>query len=238
MITLAADNASEWTGPTGNNTYLFADDPAVLIDAGIGRETHLDAIAAALGGRELRLVLVTHGHVDHVAGVPELRKRWPGLIVRGGGAGDPLIDGEVFDAGGTRLRAVHTPGHAPDHFCFYDEAAGDLFCGDLARIGGTVVIPASSGGDLGAYLESLRRIRDLAPTRLLPAHGPVIDDPAALIDEYIAHRHLRSQQVKEALDAGLRTPAEIVARIYQGLPKSLIRAAEDTVAAHLKLLGR
>lgn len=233
---LLADNASEWTGPTGNNTYLFPGDPAVLIDAGVGRTNHLAAIAAALGEQDLRLVLVTHGHVDHVAGVPALRERWPRVVVRGGGAGEPLIDGELFDTGGGRLRAVHTPGHAPDHFCFFDESSRDLYCGDLARIGGTVVIPASRGGNLREYLESLRRIRALHPGRLLPAHGAVIEDPAALIDEYLEHRALRTRQVQEALDSGLRTPAEIVSRVYPGLPQSLVAAAEDTVLAHMELL--
>jgi glyoxylase-like metal-dependent hydrolase (beta-lactamase superfamily II) len=236
VITLLADNASEWTGPTGNNTYLLTGGSAALIDAGVGRTSHVEAIATALGMQDLRLVLVTHGHVDHVAGVPALRERWPNVVVRGGGAGEPLVEGELFDTGGTQLRAVHTPGHAPDHFCFFDESSRDLYCGDMARIGGTVVIPSSRGGDLREYLDSLRRIRDLHPARLLPAHGPVIEQPAALIEEYLEHRAMRSRQVKEALDAGLRTPAEIVARLYPDLPESLLPAAEDTITAHLKLL--
>lgn len=235
---LLADNASAWTGPTGNNTYLFSAQPTVLIDAGIGRASHIDAIENALEGRALDLVLVTHGHVDHVAGVPAIREKWPGVVVRGGGAGEPLVDGDVVEAGGTRLRAIYTPGHAPDHFCFFDESSRDLYCGDLARIGGTVVIPASRGGDLREYLDSLRRIRELRPARLLPAHGPVIDDPTALIDEYIEHRAMRTRQVKDALDAGVRTPAEIVARVYPALPQSLVAAAEDTVRAHLRFLGQ
>jgi glyoxylase-like metal-dependent hydrolase (beta-lactamase superfamily II) len=233
-IRLLADNASEWTGPSGNNTYLFPGDPALLIDAGVGRASHLDAIAAALGPRPLRFVLITHHHTDHVAGVPALRERWPAVIVRGGGAGAALDDGEPIEAGGRRLRAVHTPGHAPDHFCFFDESSRDLYCGDLARIGGTIVIPASRGGHLGAYLASLHRVRDLRPARLLPAHGPTIDDPARVIGEYIEHRALRDRQVREALEAGCRTPAEIVARIYPGLSSSLLAAAEDTVRAHLR----
>jgi glyoxylase-like metal-dependent hydrolase (beta-lactamase superfamily II) len=237
MIRLLAGNASDWTGPTGNNTYLLGGDPAVLVDAGVGGRSHLDAIAAALGERVLALVLVTHHHVDHVAGVPALREKWPAVVVRGGGAGEPLRDEEVIEAGDARLRAIHTPGHAPDHFCFFDESTRDLYCGDLARIGGTVVIPASRGGSLREYLRSLRRIRDLAPARLLPAHGRVIDDPIRLIDEYIEHRRLRERQIKAALADGCRTPAEIVARVYPGLPSSLVAAAEDTVRAHLQKLS-
>jgi glyoxylase-like metal-dependent hydrolase (beta-lactamase superfamily II) len=236
MFCLYANNASEWTGPTGNNTYLLAGPPSVLIDAGVGNPDHLDAVDRALAGAPLDLVLISHGHVDHVSGAPQLAERWPRAIIRGGGTGGPLSDGEVFEAGSTRLRAVHTPGHAPDHFCFFDESSRDLFCGDLARIGGTVVIPASRGGNLRQYLQSLQRARDLYPARLLPAHGPVTEDPSALIDEYLQHRKLRERQILAALDAGCRTPAEIVSRIYPGLSPALTAAAEDTVLAHLQKL--
>jgi glyoxylase-like metal-dependent hydrolase (beta-lactamase superfamily II) len=236
MIVLPAGNASEWTGPTGNNTYLLAGAPSALIDAGIGTTEHVNAVAQRLGAAPLDLVLLTHHHVDHVAGVPHLLARWPAVVVRGGGAGDPFQDGELIDAGGTRLRAIHTPGHAPDHFCFFDEASGDLFCGDLARIGGTVVIPASKGGSLRDYLQSLDRVRQLGPRRLLPAHGPAIDDPDSLIDEYLRHRHEREQQIVAALEAGCRTPAEIVSRVYVGLSPALHAAAEETVRAHLQKL--
>jgi glyoxylase-like metal-dependent hydrolase (beta-lactamase superfamily II) len=238
-ILLAANNASEWTGPTGNNTYLLPGPPAILIDAGVGDPAHVDAIGQALDQVPLHLVLITHHHVDHVAGVPALLARWPGAAVRGGGAGPALDDREVFTGGGgTRLRALHTPGHAADHFCFLDEAAGEIYCGDLARIGGTVVIPARRGGDLDEYLRSLERIRDLGPSRLLPAHGPAIDDPAGLIQGYIAHRRDRHAEVIAALAAGLRTPAEIVARIYPTLPRGLVAAAEETVLAHLTSIER
>jgi glyoxylase-like metal-dependent hydrolase (beta-lactamase superfamily II) len=236
MFPLAAGNASEWTGPTGNNTYLLTGAPSVLIDAGIGRAEHVAAIAGHLGSAPLDLILLTHHHIDHVAGVPALLARWPSAVVRGGGSADPLQDGESIAAGSGRLRALHTPGHAPDHFCFFDEASADLFCGDLVRIGGTVVIPATRGGSLRDYLRSLERVRALAPARLLPAHGPVIDDPRGLIDQYIAHRREREAQVLEALAAGCRTPAEIVSRIYVGLSPSLRPAAEETVRAHLQKL--
>lgn len=235
MIALAARNPSEWTGPTGNTTYLFPGPSPVLIDAGVGHPDHIAAIEAALAGRELDLVLVTHAHADHAAGVPALSLRWPRLVVRGG-PGEPLLDGELFDAGATSLCAVHTPGHAPDHFCFFDEAARDLYCGDIARRGGTVVIPASRGGSLRDYLQSLRRVRDLNPERLFPAHGPAVSDPARLIDEYLTHRAAREQQILQARAAGHTTPEAIVAHVYPDLPPSLREAARETVLAHLQKL--
>jgi glyoxylase-like metal-dependent hydrolase (beta-lactamase superfamily II) len=145
-------------------------------------------------------------------------------------AGDPVPAGDGV------LEVIPTPGHAPDHLCFYDREAGDLYCGDLARRGGTIVIPARKGGDLRAYLASLALVRDLAPRRLLPGHGPIVDDPIALIDEYIAHRQQREQQILGAILAGARTVEEIVRQVYPALPASLSDAAADSVRAHLAKL--
>ena len=234
---LYANNASEWTGPTGNNTYLLPGRPSILIDAGIGDAGHLAAIDAALNGAPLDLVLITHGHVDHVAGAPALAQRFPGVLIRGGGAGEPLVDGEVIAGGGTTLRVIATPGHAPDHYCFLDEQTREIYCGDLARIGGTVVIPASRGGNLREYLHSLAKIRALDPARLLPAHGPVVEDPMKLLDEYAAHRAARESQILTAMEDGCTSVDALVARIYPGLSRALIPAAEETVRAHLAKLA-
>jgi glyoxylase-like metal-dependent hydrolase (beta-lactamase superfamily II) len=232
-VLLAAGNASSWTGPTGNNTYLIQGNVPTLIDAGVGEPAHLAAIEDGLAGRALAQVLVTHGHVDHIAGLPALRERWPSVDIR-----DAFVDGERIAAGDTVLRVVHTPGHAPDHVCFLDEAIGDLFCGDLLRHGGTVVIPASKGGDLADYLRSLHRVRALRPRRLLPAHGPIVEDPIDLIDEYVRHREARERQVIEALRSGCSTPEDMVRRIYDNLPGPLVSAAADSVLAHLVKLER
>ena len=81
MILLPAHNASEWTGPTGNNTYLLAGRVPTLVDAGVGQPAHIEAVADALDGSPLALVLITHGHSDHVKGVPALLARWPAARV-------------------------------------------------------------------------------------------------------------------------------------------------------------
>jgi glyoxylase-like metal-dependent hydrolase (beta-lactamase superfamily II) len=231
MILVPAGNASAWTGSTGNNTWLLPGAEPALVDAGVGAREHIDALERALDGRSLSRILITHGHPDHVGGLPALLARWPGARVV-----TPAADGELIPAGDTALRALHTPGHSPDHYCFVDESARDVFCGDLARVGGTVVIPASQGGSLSQYLQSLDRIRSLAPRRLLPGHGPIALDPIALLDEYIRHRFERETQIVEALRSGCRTPEEIVARVYGGLNPSLRTAAADSVLAHLTKL--
>jgi glyoxylase-like metal-dependent hydrolase (beta-lactamase superfamily II) len=228
-ILIPAGNPSEWTGPTGNNTWLLPGREPALVDAGVGHPDHVEAVAAALNGAPLARVLITHWHPDHVKGLPALRDRWSGLVVvdRAGGH---------VPAGDGQLEIIPTPGHSPDHLCFFDRGAGDLYCGDLAREGGTIVIPARKGGDLRAYLASLELVRDLGPRRLLPGHGPIVERPAALIDEYIAHRQKREQQILQAMLDGARTVDEIVRRVYPALPASLSDAAADSVRAHLAKL--
>jgi len=228
-ILIPAGNSSEWTGPSGNNTWLLRGRAPALVDAGVGHAGHVEAVAQALDGAPLARVLITHWHPDHVKGLPALRDRWRGLVV-------VEAPGAPVPAGDGHLEIIPTPGHSPDHLCFFDREAGDLYCGDLARSGGTIVIPARKGGDLRAYLASLKLVRDLGPRRLLPGHGPLVEDPAALIDEYLAHRQKREQQILQAILDGARTVDDIVRRVYPALPSSLSSAAADSVRAHLAKL--
>ena len=246
-IAVHAHNPGPFTGP-GNTTWLLRGRFPLLIDAGSGKDRHLDDLAAALGGERLARVLVTHAHSDHAAGAAALAERmphvrfakmpWPERDRLYEVAWEPLADNDVVEAGDDELVAVHTPGHAPDHLCFWHRESRSLFCGDLAVAGTTVVIPASGGGDLGSYLASLERVLALEPARLLPAHGPVIDRPGAVLRGYLAHRREREEQVLAALAAGDTSPDEIVSRVYVGLDPALASMARDSVMAHLLKLER
>lgn len=246
VIPIPAFNPGHYTGE-GNNTYLLDGREPTLVDAGTGDGRHLDALARALGGRPLVRVLATHAHSDHIGGAEAIAARWPGVRffkmpwperdARVAVDWQPLADGDLVPAGETVLRVLHTPGHAPDHLAFFDEATRTLFSGDLLIEGTAVVIPASHGGSLVAYLASLERVRALAPARALPAHGPPIEDAIALIDRYLAHRREREQQVLAALAASEALTVEaLVARIYPGLAAELHAAARETIMAHLAKL--
>jgi glyoxylase-like metal-dependent hydrolase (beta-lactamase superfamily II) len=240
VLSLHAANPGPYTG-AGNWTYLIPGDRPLLIDAGVGRAEHLEAIAAAAPDGPA-LVLVTHAHPDHASGAPAVAARWPSAVFRKmpwpGQDGDTvawstLADGDRIATGEGDLAVVHTPGHAPDHVVLWHEASATIFGADLMQLGNTVAIPASSGGDLAAYLRSLRRVQALQPSRVLPAHGPVIDDPLALIEQYLAHRHHREVQVLSALEARVDTVDAITGRIYTGLNPQLGPLARESVLAHL-----
>src|SRR4051812_32592726 len=199
-IPVFAHNPGPLTG-SGNMTYLLRGAVPTLIDAGIGEPEHLQAIEDALAGERLAQVLVTHSHVDHASGAPAIAERmphvrflkmpWPDHDASWHVRWEPLKDGESIAAGDSVLTAVHTPGHSPDHLCLWDAGDRQLFCGDLAWQGSTVVIPPSLGGDVAEYLASLERVIQLRPDVMLPAHGDVIDKPIELLREYIEHRMLR-----------------------------------------------
>ena len=234
----------------GNNTYLIAGDngTAALIDAGVGDRAHLAALDAALGAAGARLgeVLVTHGHADHAAGAlplsaayPEAVFRklpWPGQDEQHAVDWQPLEDGATVSAGGEPLTVLHTPGHSPDHLVFWHQPTGTVFVGDLVVLGSSVMIHTSKGGRLSEYMASLERLLSLDARVLLPAHGPPIDDPTALLTAYLEHRRQRERQVVDALRAQHSTVETIAESIYHGLEPTLMAAARENVRAHLDKL--
>lgn len=241
-VRLHAANPGPMTGD-GNWTYLIDGDRPVLIDAGVGEPSHLDAIDAAAGARDLHLV-VTHAHGDHIAGAPAIRERRPNTALSKLPWPErdrelpwtPLADGAVVATGAGDLQVLHTPGHAPDHVCLWHADTGTLFAGDMLVQGSTVVIPGTRGGSLIDYLRSLDRLLALGPRRALPAHGPAIEDPQALIHHYIVHRAQREAQVIETLAGGEATADELATRIYPMLQPALRPMALESVLAHLHKL--
>ena len=244
ILPIHAANPGAMTG-AGNWTYFLPGRHPVLIDAGVGHASHLDAIATAHPDGPVH-VLVTHAHGDHISGVAALAARWPATRfskmrwVECDATHDvrwqTVTDGDVIFAGDEELHALHTPGHAPDHLAFWHPSTRTLLSGDLVVAGTTVVIPASMGGSLRAYLASLERLLALEPARLLPAHGGPIEHPERIIRQYIAHRHERERQVIAALERGAHTVDALVNRIYTGLSAALVPMARESVLAHLHKL--
>jgi glyoxylase-like metal-dependent hydrolase (beta-lactamase superfamily II) len=229
----------------GTNTWIVAEPGAasvVVVDPGPLDEGHLDRVLTRVGDRRVAGILLTHGHVDHSEGAARFAELSGCGVVR---AADPahrlgdegLADGDVIDASGCELRVIASPGHSADSVSMLLTADGALLTGDTVLGRGTTVI--AGDGNLGDYLRTLDRLQRVADVRvLLPGHGPVLDDPAATLSYYIAHRAERLDQVRAALAAGARTPAEIVAMIYTDVDRSVWPAAEWSVRAQLDYLGR
>jgi glyoxylase-like metal-dependent hydrolase (beta-lactamase superfamily II) len=244
---IPAGNPGPYTGD-GNRTWLVRGRYPTLIDAGTGESSHLLALEAALASEAapLATVIITHAHSDHIEGVARLAARWPNARfckTQWPGRDEKFFphfasigDGDLIEAGDSSLQVVATPGHAPDHIALWHREDRTVFSGDLLVQGGTVVIPATRGGDLRAYLRSLERVLALDPLRALPAHGPIIDRPAELIRGYLVHRARRETQVLELLEDGPATPTGIASKIYELVPDALRDAAEESVLAHLKKL--
>jgi len=240
---IVAPNPSPMTGP-GTNTYLVGIDEVAVIDPGPDVESHVDAIIGASMKERVRWVLLTHGHPDHAPATTRLveatgaevlaySRRDAGVAVDRG-----LADGDVVEGTEFRIEAVHTPGHAPDHVCFHLDEERLLFSGDMILGGTYSVVSPAGGGDMGAYLESLRKLRRMRLSRIAPGHGFVIDDPRACIDDYIRHREERERQILGVLDEGPARVSEIVERIYTDTLPALLDVAAWQVLAHLvKLRG-
>lgn len=240
-------NPGMMTGP-GTNTYLIGRSDPILLDTGAGVPeymTGLQGYLAERGWTQPSRVVLTHRHRDHLGGVDHLRERYRGLRVgkllhRDSDlpAGiENLLDGETIRGDGVTLTAIHTPGHASDHLCYYLAEENAVFTGDVVLAGSTTVIPAEDG-DLLDYMSSLRRLQQLGVRRIYPAHGPVVEDGPALIAEYIEHRLLRERQILEVLGSGPSTIPAMVERIYAAVPKHLHAMAGQSVTSHLKKLAR
>lgn len=241
---IVAANPGPFTGP-GTNTYLVGIDEVAVIDPGPDLKGHVDAIVGASMRERVRWVLLTHTHPDHSPATARLVKATGAEVLAFGAKRDKdsdvvpdrvIGDGDTIEGTEFGLEVLHTPGHAPNHLCFLLEEERMLFTGDTVLDGMYSVINPARGGDMAVYLKSLERLRKLRLSRLAPGHGDVIEEPKVRIDDYLAHRRSREQQVLRLLKKrGQAKPAELVTDIYGAtdLPAELIEAARWQVHAHL-----
>lgn len=232
---LIAPNPSVMTGP-GTNTYLVGGKTLVIIDPGPADVGHLDNTVAAvqrLGGK-VQAIIPTHFHADHSGNAQALAQRLKSPLLS---FGDPLKTEGAIKVDGATLVVKHTPGHIHTHICLWLREQNLLFGADLVAGEGTIVI-IPPDGDMADYLASLRAMKALAPTAILPGHGPVIEEPQAFLQQYIDHRLQREAQVLAVWNQGYRTAAEIAAQIYTDQPPQVLRIAALQVEAHLKKLRR
>ena len=241
---------------THTNAYLLGFGEAALVDPGSDLPAEVERLLAALAaareqGRRTTAIWLTHHHADHVGGVEAVRRALgvpvlahrltaERLATRGIAVDGELADGQRLVLGGDPampVRVVHTPGHARGHLCFLDEDGGSLVAGDMVAGLGTIVVDPPEG-DMDDYLASLGKLADLVPKTLFPAHGPTIKDAVGTLRHYAEHRLWREAKVLAAWSAGMRTPSEMVATVYDDAPKEAHPLAERQIMAHLERLRR
>lgn len=245
---VTANNPGPFTG-WGTNTYLVGRDAVAVVDPGPEDAGHRGALLAAIAGRRVRAILVTHSHRDHTAGAPDLAAATGALIVGPPPvrppAGGPvpnvdyafrpervLRDGAHVGGDGWTLRAVATPGHLENHLCFALPEAGFLFSGDhVMGWSSTVVLPPH--GSMRDYRASLAALLTRPETLYLPGHGPPVGDPHARVRALLDHRRERERGIVAALGEQPAAIPELVARLYPGLAPELRAGAAGSIAAHL-----
>jgi endoribonuclease LACTB2 len=242
---------------THTNCYLiYTSQELLVVDPGSPYEEEQHALNESIDellreGRRLREIILTHMHPDHVGGVNALRKhlseqttvaahRFTAAPLAEAIRVDRFIeDGDTIRLTGSpeiALRALHTPGHARGHLCFYDAGTGALLSGDnIVGLGSVLIDPPE--GNMRDYLTSLERLRALANVSVIfGGHGPAIANPYPKINEYVSHRLERERNILEAVRAGDARPQQIVARVYTDVSPKAHGMAERAVLAHLEKL--
>lgn len=249
---VTADNPGPYTY-TGTGVYIVGTQDVAVIDPGPITPNHAQALDAALAGKTLSHILLTHHHADHspmakplavkygckIYGLPPQESAVDGTDVQMDAGADPgfapdtvLRDGDAFFGTDWSLKAVHTPGHTSNHMCFALAEENTLFSGDhIMGWATSVVIPP--GGHMGDYLSSLDKIKDQNYDIIRPTHGPAITDVTPFVQAYIDHRLEREEQVFAALQSGHANIMDMVTHIYTDIDKRLYPAAAMSVLSHL-----
>ena len=245
---------------THTNCFIVGEKEFIVIDPGSpfveeqqALNDYLDSLIAA--GHYLREIILTHLHRDHVSGANALQKHFQlkydrsipitmhsatARSLKGQIKADKFIaDEEIITLKSSNenvfeIKALHMPGHARGHLCFYDEKAGFLLSGDnVIGAGGVLIAPPE--GNMTEYLVSLERMKNLPNLRFLcGSHGAAIFNAREKIEIYIAHRLEREAKILGAIEDGAKTTREIVERVYSDVSPELWSLAEKSVEAHLE----
>lgn len=229
---LRADNPGPFT-LSGTNTWVVGRNPSWVIDPGPALDAHVAAVAAEVATRGgLGGILLTHDHSDHAAAVQPLRAAAGDAPVAAARGDVDVLMVEADTVG--PFRALSTPGHAPDHLAFLHEDVA--FTGDAVLGEGSVFVAPDPGALIG-YLAGLEQLLLAEPKLLCPGHGPLVTDPKAKLEGYIAHRLDRERRVVDALDRGLCSVDELLDDVWSDAPPQLRGAAAVTLRAHLDKLA-
>jgi len=239
---LVAPNPGPMTG-SGTNTYLVGHQQVAVIDPGPALPEHIEAIIATTG-ECITHVVCTHTHPDHSPAAAILAERL-GVPMVGAVTEDDqhqdltfrpdiaLEPDTLITGNDWRLRAIHTPGHVDNHYCFLLEEEGMVFAGDHIMNGSTVVI-VPPGGDMADYISSLKRLLDYDVTAIAPGHGDVINDCRAEVEKLVRHRLMREAKVISGLDRlGATHLDALVAVVYDDVQPALHEWAKLSLLAHL-----
>ncbi|MGO8016185.1 MBL fold metallo-hydrolase [Rhizobium leguminosarum] len=241
----------------GTNSYIVGSSSVAVIDPGPEDEAHFQALMAALGGRAVTHIVVSHTHRDHSPLARRLQAA-TGAVTVGQGPHRParplregeinpfsessdisfvpditLSDGETLSGDGWALSAVLTPGHTANHAAFALEGRDILFSGDHVMAWSTSIV-APPDGSMADYMESLERLIARDDRLLLPGHGGPVTEPSTFLKALKAHRLKREQAVLARVQAGDQRIAEMVKVIYRDTDPKLHGAAALSVLAHIE----
>lgn len=253
---LTVNNPSAFTFH-GTNSYIVGDTSVAVIDPGPDDEAHYQALMAALAGREVTHIFVSHTHRDHSPLAARLKLATGALTVAEGPhrAARPLHDGErnpfaessdtefvpdialgdgkSVSGDGWTLTALHTPGHTANHSAFALDDTGIVFSADHVMAWATTIV-APPDGSMSDYMGSLAKLLRREDRLFLPGHGGPVNDPTAFMRGLRAHRRMREKAVLARIKAGDRTIAEMVKVIYRSTDPRLHGAAALSVLAHIE----
>lgn len=245
-----APNPSPFTH-TGTQTHLIGISDLAVIDPGPDDPAHVDALLAAIAGRPVAAIVITHHHRDHspasrplaaATGAPIVGAA-PTFVADDGPRADAafdrdyrpdrvLADGERMTGEGWSLEAVATPGHTSNHLAFALPETDALFSGDHV-MGWSTTVVSPPDGDMAEYMASLERLMVREDRVYYPGHGDLVENPRRLVRGLLGHRKQREGQILRLLDTGPQAIPVMAERMYVGLDRRLLPAAERSVLAHL-----